>query len=108
MGSSQFLKDVGGGKIEVISSSGIKEIRKMDGTSDVAVDDILDAAFVSWLRNGKQSDPVPSHYPSTTPLPPQAVLKALQGDYDQHKGRGMIYQFPCDPVHPMFSEQGAG
>ena len=108
MGSCQFLKDVGGGKIEVISSSGIKEIRKMDGTSDVAVDDILDAAFVSWLRNGKQSDPVPSHYPSTTLLTPQAVLKALQRDYDQRTGRGMFYQFPCDPVHPVFSEQGAG
>ena len=40
-------------------------------------------------------------------MPPRAVLQALQRDDDQRTGRGNFFLFPCDPIHPVFSEQGA-
>ena len=107
MGSHRLIKELDGGRLEIVSAGGIKEIRNLDGTSDVAVNDILDSAFETYKRNGKFSEPVSLPFPTTTPMPPRSVLQALQRDEDQRTGRGNFFLFPCDPIHPVFSEQGA-
>ena len=58
MGSHRLIKELDGGRLEIVSAGGIKEIRNLDGTSDVAVNDILDSAFETYKRNGKFSEPV--------------------------------------------------